>query len=143
MADSNVASAKATAVPGAEASGSYPFIERRSGARFQVRCPVYLSFRDGDSEVEINAVCENVSTGGMLVKAVSAVAPQTLVTCHVSLQSKEFRPVHLVAEGELLRIYIDGSTYWLALCFKHPVTEMEAHDSFLLLKPQARTSGQR
>jgi hypothetical protein len=103
------------------------FQERRY-RRFDLQFPVSLSFAAGESTRELDAVSENVSVGGLLLRASDQVPLQT----QVSLVLKVITPstkrlVQLKGEGKVVRIEPLGDTpgFALAVECKKPICEME------------------
>lgn len=81
----------------------------RKYRRFALEFPVRMKFQSGSSNAEIEAVSENVSVGGLLIRSALPIPQHTPVTFVLSVHGKRsVRPVHLVGEGEVVRV--EGGT---------------------------------
>jgi hypothetical protein len=120
-----------------------PNYNRRRYRRFNLQCPVRLAFQSGDALAEFDAFSENVSSGGILLNSPWMIPPGTTLTLVMTvLRHRLGPPLRLVAEGNAVRMEsnpVDGS-YAIGVRFKTPVTEIEAHPDFVLLKPPPATN---
>jgi hypothetical protein len=113
--------------------------ERRTYYRFTLTYPVHIHFRAHTDDVEVEATSQNVSSGGILLRSPSFIPLHTSITSIMSMQRNPFAlPVHLLAEGEVVRLHkiAPGSSFLIAVCFSAPVTELESHSKFLLIRPE-------
>ena len=102
----------------------------RKYRRFALEFPVRMQFQSGSSNAEIEAVSENVSVGGLLVRSALPIPQHTPVTFVLSVHGKRsVRPVHLVGEGEVVRVEGgDGAaTFMMAVKCNAPVTQLEEY----------------
>lgn len=101
--------------------------ERRH-RRFSLRYPVLVKFDSQDSTEELQAVSENVSVGGMLLVAPSAVPQFSSVTFTLTVQGEQvIRPIQLVGEGRVVRVESsrEGGHFAIAVECVRPITELE------------------
>ena len=113
--------------------------QRRSHRRFGLRYPVRISFQSDESVAKFDAVSENVGSGGILLKSRWMIPLHTSVSLAMSIQGDHVvRPLRLVAEGETVRLGNNSAdaTYLIAVQFAPPVTEIEAHIDYVLLRPR-------
>ena len=112
--------------------------QRRNHRRFRLQYPVRITFRSGESVAEFDAVSENVGIGGILLKSHWMIPLHTIVSLAMTIQGDQVvRPLRLVAEGETVRLRNNSAdaTYLIAVQFAQPVTEIEAHIDYVLLRP--------
>ena len=101
--------------------------ERRS-RRFPLHLPVRLSFPWAGLLHDLKAVSENVSTGGVLLKASDRIPPHTPVSLRMDVNGPWLiRTVQLLGEGEVVRVEELASEqgFEIAVECKQPITEME------------------
>jgi len=102
----------------------------RAYRRFRLQFPVRLKFRSGSSTREIDAVSKDLSLGGLLVRSALPVPEHTQVSFVLSVHgSQSLRPVHLVGEGEVVRVETTAvdEPFALAIRCNAPVTELEEY----------------
>ena len=112
--------------------------QRRNHRRFSLQYPVRITFRSGESVAEFDAVSENVGSGGILLKSHWMIPLHTIVSLAMTIQGDQVvRHLRLVAEGETVRLRNNSAdaTYLIAVQFAQPVTEIEAHIDYVLLRP--------
>lgn len=102
----------------------------RKYRRFALEFPVRMKFRSGSATAEIEAVSQNVSVGGLLVRSALPIPQHTPVTFILSVHGKQsVRPVHLMGEGEVVRV--EGGeaevTFMMAVKCDAPVTQLEEY----------------
>ncbi len=117
-----------------------PDCQRRSYHRFHLKYPVRLTFRSGESVAVFEAASENVSKGGILLKSPWMIPLHTMVSLTMRVQGKHLvRPIRLVAEGKIVRVQADtpDGRFLVAVQFTRPVTEIEAHIDYVLVRPPA------
>ena len=102
----------------------------RSYRRFRLEFPVRLKFRNGESTKEIDTVSKDLSVGGLLVRSTLLIPEHTAVSIVLSVHGREsLRPVHLVGEGQIVRVEATatGEPFALAIQCNAPVTELEEY----------------
>jgi PilZ domain-containing protein len=107
-----------------------PHAKERRHQRFHLQFPVCLSFPSGGAVRELETVSENVSIGGLLLKASDHVPPRTRVSLTMDVKGPwSKRPVRLVARGEVVRVETlgPGGGFAIAVECQHPITEMKGH----------------
>ena len=112
--------------------------QKRKYHRFGLRQPVLITFESGESHAELEVVSENVSSGGVLLKCDWMIPLGTLLTLKMNVQGQRaLRPLRMVAHGETVRVESNkgDGTFNIAVRFISPVTKIEAHRDFVLLKP--------
>ena len=104
--------------------------KERRHHRFDLQFPVCLSFPSGGTIRELEAISENVSIGGLLLKADDQIPPRTRVSLTMEVKSPESqRPVRLVARGEVVRVEAlgPGGGFAIAVQCQQPITAMKGH----------------
>ena len=81
-----------------------PYTGRRKYRRFNVRYPVHGTFSSGNTVSEFDALSTNISIGGLLMKTASEILPHSLVSFALTIEVGMVRPIHLVGEGEVVRL---------------------------------------
>lgn len=102
----------------------------RNYRRFRLEFPVRLRYQYGSTTAEIEAVSKNLSVGGLLVRSALPVPEHTAVTFVLSVHgSQSLRPVHLIGEGEIVRVETvePEGTFVMAVRCDVPVTELEEY----------------
>lgn len=80
-----------------------PYPRERKFRRFSLRYPVHVEFHSGNSVLELDAVSNNVSIGGMLLETASLIPPHSLVSFVMTVQGGPvLRPIQLKGEGEVV-----------------------------------------
>jgi hypothetical protein len=109
-------------------SPSFPY-ERRF-QRFNLQCRVQIKFRVGNEPKEVTATTKNVSVGGFLLSAASAVPLDTPVTFVMTILANSLvRPVLLKGTGQIVRLQADksGASFWIAVECITPIVQMEQY----------------
>jgi hypothetical protein len=102
----------------------------RSYRRFKLEFPVRLKFISGPSSREIDTVSKDLSVGGLLVRSALLVPEHTVVSFVLSVHgSQSLRPVHLIGEGEIVRVETTSMDEQFAIAIRcnAPVTELEEY----------------
>ena len=102
----------------------------RNYRRFRLEFPVRLRFEIGSKPTEVEAVSTNLSLGGLLVRSALPVPQHTLVSFVLSVHgSQSLRPIHLVGEGEIVRLESGETegTFVIAVKCNAPVTQLEEY----------------
>ena len=105
-----------------------PVRRQRRHRRFNLQFPVSLSFSFNAGLRKLNAVSANISIGGVLLKATTAVPPQTQVSLAMEVKGPwSHRPVRLVARGTVVRVENLGEEDGFAIAIQclQPITEMK------------------
>jgi len=108
--------------------GQPPASERRQRRRFELRYPVHLWIQFPDSPGEIEAVSKNAAVGGLLLSSAVMIPQHTAVGFVMTIQSAQaVRPIHLVSDGEVVRVesQASGAGFAIALKCTHPISELE------------------
>lgn len=95
--------------------------------RFKLEYPVRIIIQSDALSAEVETISKNVSVGGLLVRSASAIPHRTPVTFVISLHGEEaIRPIHLVGEGEIVRVEPNGSegVFAIAVHCKVPITQL-------------------
>jgi hypothetical protein len=104
--------------------------KERRHHRFNLQFPVSLSFPSEGAVRELAAISENVSIGGLLLKASDPVSPHTQVKLTMEVKGPwSQRPVRLVARGEVVRLEPLGSGggFAIAVECRQLITEIKGH----------------
>jgi hypothetical protein len=102
--------------------------KQRRHRRFELQFPVCLSFPSQGTVRELQTVSENVSIGGLLLKADTPVPPRTQVSLVIEVKGLgSHRPVRLAAKGEVVRVEAlgAGGGFAIAVECQQPITEMK------------------
>jgi len=91
--------------------------------------------------MEIEGVSKNISIGGLLVRTAFAIPEQTSVSFVISLHGRDaVRPVHLMGEGEVVRLVEYAGVYLMAVRCNEPIGHLE---EFLHDNSEATSADQR
>lgn len=101
-----------------------PYQKERRHRRFDLQFPVCLSFPSGGAVRELAAISENVSIGGLLLKAGDQVPPRTRVSLIMEVKGSG-RPVRLAAKGKVVRVEAlgPGAGFAIAVECRPPITQ--------------------
>ena len=100
----------------------------RKYRRFNLEFPVTMKVQFGSEATEFEAVSQNVSVGGLLVRSTGVIPQNTPVTFILSVHGEQaVRPIHLIGEGEVVRVECEevNATFVMAVKCKAPVTQLE------------------
>ena len=109
---------------------SFPYPKQRRFRRFDLQFPVCVSFPAGGAVRTLEAVSENVSIGGLLLKTGAQVPPHTRVNLSMQVSGpRSRRPVRLLGEGEVVRVQElgPGAGFAVAVRCDKPITEIGRH----------------
>jgi hypothetical protein len=109
-----------------DSANSYP-IERKY-RRYDLQLPVCLSFFSGSNLRKLRTVSQNVSVGGVLLKASDAVPLHANCSLIVDVKTASTRRVvRLRSEGEVVRVESASGHegFTIAVQCKRPLMEME------------------
>ena len=99
--------------------------------RFPLEYSVPMKFQCGGSAVKVEAISQNVSIGGLLVRSASMIPLHTTVTFAMHAQGeKVIRPICLVGEGKIVRVEKSATDaiFAIAVQCNTPVTHSEDCD---------------
>ena len=83
--------------------------QEREHRRYHLECPVSVKFQAAGCATEVEAICQNVSIGGLLVASASLIPEHTRVTFIISVQGEwAGHPIYLAGEGEIVRVESRG-----------------------------------
>jgi hypothetical protein len=119
-----------------------PYPRARRHSRFDLKFPVSLNFESQGVVREMQAVSENVSIKGLLLKVRDRVPPRTSVNLTMEVSGPWFQhPVRLVAKGVVVRSEALRTADGFALAIKcqRPLVEMKIREEFA----EAKISGMR
>jgi hypothetical protein len=100
---------------------------QRKHPRFKLRYPVHVKFRSGSLAGELDAISKNVSVGGILLQAESAIQKHCEVTFVMNVHGDQMiRPIQLAGEGEVVRVepIESGEGFAIAVQCRQPITEL-------------------
>jgi hypothetical protein len=109
---------------------SFPYPKQRRFRRFDLQFPVCVSFPAGEAVRTLQAVSENVSIGGLLLKTAAQVPPHTRVNLSMEVSGpRARRSVRLMGEGEVIRVQElgPGAGFAVAVQCDKPITEIGRH----------------
>ena len=98
--------------------------------RFDLEFPVRLRFLMGVVNVQSDSVSKNLSVGGLLIRSTIAIPTNTELTFTLSAYGKgAVRPVYLVGEGVVVRVFRDesGKSFLVSVECKIPVAQLEEY----------------
>jgi hypothetical protein len=102
----------------------------RKYRRFSLEFPVRIKVQSSAHGSEIDAISKNVSVGGLLVRTTFQIPEHTPVTFVLTVHGEEaVRPIHLVGEGEIVRVesVSPDTTFMIAVKCKAPVMQLEEY----------------
>jgi hypothetical protein len=112
-------------------SSAAPLSHReRRHRRYTLRFPVCVSFPSRGSLHQLEAISENVSIGGLLLKVQDSVPPMTQVSLIMDVKGPYAkRSVHLSAKGTVVRVEElgPGAGFAIAIECQQPITAMKRH----------------
>jgi len=98
--------------------------------RFNLEYPVHVKFPAGSSVSELDAVSRNVSIGGMLLEAASAIPQHSPVSFLMTLQGGPIvHPIELAGEGKVVRVESIGADTGFAVAVEcdKPIAQIEGY----------------
>jgi len=98
--------------------------------RFNLEYPVRVKFLAGSSVSELDTVSRNVSIGGMLLEAPSAIPQHSPVSFLMTLQGGPIvHPIELAGEGKVVRVEPIGAGTGFAVAVEcdRPIAQMEGY----------------
>jgi c-di-GMP-binding flagellar brake protein YcgR len=104
--------------------------QERRYRRFSLRYPVNVKFGLGKTVSELQAVSNNISLGGVLLEADSAIPAHSGVRFTVIVRDHEIiGSTQIVGEGEVVRVepLSSGAGFAIAVACKHPITELQGY----------------
>jgi hypothetical protein len=104
--------------------------ERKHRRFVLLDCQVYIKYQADNVVTEIQAISQNVSIGGFLVKSATMIPEHTPVTFVISMQGEvAVEPVYLRGKGEIVRVekcQAEGM-FAMAVGCKYPITQLEEY----------------
>jgi hypothetical protein len=107
-----------------------PYAKERKYRRFELQFPVRLSYAEMGKARRLETTSQNVSIGGLLLKASDRVEAHTQVKLTLEVRSPlSGRSVRLNGEGEVIRVEAmgPGAGYAIAVECKRPISRMGEH----------------
>lgn len=104
--------------------------QKRRHRRFSLRYPVNLKFGLGNSVSELRAISNNISMGGVLLEAESAVPQHCDVSFVMTVRGHHIiSPTQIVGEGEVVRVepHSSGAGFAIAVECKRPISELHGY----------------
>jgi len=101
--------------------------QERKFRRFTLSCPVRLKFVSGAGVAEEDAVCRNVSIGGMLLNSASLIPCGSPIEFTIILQKRAIaRPIKLLGAGRVVRVEPCAVTcgFRIAVACAQPIAQM-------------------
>jgi hypothetical protein len=99
---------------------------RRKYRRYNLQCPVHVRFSVGQSVSELYARSKNVSLGGMMLEADVPIPQNCPVLLNMTLEGELIaRPLHVIAEGTVVRVVESGQRFAIAIECNRPIAEIE------------------
>ena len=99
--------------------------------RYDLEFPVRMIFQNGAVVTELEGVSKNVSVGGLLVRSATPLPQHTSIRFTLIVHGKNaVRPVHLVGEGEVVRVVTStaaGGAFLMAVRCSTTVTQLEEY----------------
>ena len=106
------------------------FHYERRFQRFNLQCRVDLRFGACTDPKQLTATTKNVSVGGFLLIAGTAIPVDTPVTFVMTVRGNSLvRPVHLSGTGQIIRLQPDksGASFSIAVECITPIVQMELY----------------
>jgi PilZ domain len=98
--------------------------QERKHPRFPLDYPVQLKFRGDGERQELEAMSNNISTGGVLLQAQSPVPLNCEVEFVMTIQrSNTHKPIRLKGAGRVVRVeqHLSGRGFGIAIECDHPI----------------------
>jgi hypothetical protein len=103
--------------------------QERRYRRFSLRYPVNVKFDFGNSVSELRAISDNISIGGVLLEADSAIPQHCDVRFIITIRGHHIiGPTQIVGEGVVVRVepHRSGAGFAIAVRCKRPLSTLEA-----------------
>jgi hypothetical protein len=112
--------------PNLDSSANAQSPERRY-RRFPLQLPVSLKFTSGTDIQELPAISKNVSVGGMLLEATSAIPQDSSISFTLTVNKQSaLRPIRLVGHGKVVRVESpETGKFTIAVECSRPISELE------------------
>jgi hypothetical protein len=105
-----------------------PNPQERRYRRFSLRYPVNIKFHSENSVSELRAISRNISLGGVLLEADSALPQHCDVSFIVTVRGHHIiGPTQILGEGEVVRVepQRSGAGFAIAVKCKRPISELQ------------------
>jgi c-di-GMP-binding flagellar brake protein YcgR len=102
--------------------------QKRRYRRFSLRYPVNVKFGLGKTVSEIRAISTNISLGGVLLLADSAIPQHCDVSFTVIVRDHEIiGSTQIMGEGEVIRVepHSSGAGFAIAVACKRPISKLQ------------------
>jgi PilZ domain len=112
------------------ADGWLPDRPGRKYLRFNLKLPVFIKFAVGGPVGELEAITENVSIGGFLVRSTAVIPLHTSISFVITVYGEQAeRPIYLVGEGNVVRVERNDRDAMLSIAVKSkmPVMQLAQH----------------
>jgi c-di-GMP-binding flagellar brake protein YcgR len=104
--------------------------QKRRYRRFSLRYPVNVKFGLGKTVSELRAISNNISLGGVLLEADSAIPAHCGVSFTVMVRGHDIiGSTQIVGEGEVVRVepLSSGTGFAIAVECKRPIAELQGY----------------
>jgi hypothetical protein len=111
-------------------SGRQPRSKERQYRRFSLRYPVSVKFDLGNSVSELRAISKNISIGGVLLEADTAIPQHCDVKFTMTVLGHHIiGSTQIIGEGEVVRVEPHGSGMGFAIAVKckRPISELRGY----------------
>jgi len=106
------------------------YFQERKYRRFSVRLPVHVMFNVAGSVSELQAISDNVSLGGILLEAATAIPEHCDVTFTIAVPEHHVvGAVQLAGEGEVVRVesHQSGTGFAIAVKCRRSLSELDRY----------------
>lgn len=100
----------------------------RKHRRFCLRYPVQIRLQSGGSVYELQTITENISVGGLLLRATAPIPHEAPLNFVLTLHGGRIvRPIQLTGQGHVVRVQMEesGPDFLLAVQCNQPLSELE------------------
>jgi hypothetical protein len=120
--------------------------QKRRYRRFSLHYPVNLKFDLGNSVSAVRAISNNISLGGVLLEADSAIPQHSKVSFIMTVRGHHIiGPTRIVGEGEVVRVerLSSGTGFAIAVECKRPISELQVYLPALASQEPSKTRNGR
>jgi len=113
-----------------QTDGWLPDRPGRKHIRFNLELPVLIKFAAGGPICELEAITENISIGGFLVRSTAVIPLHTSISFVITVYGEQAgRPTYLVGEGNVVRVARKDRDAMLSMAVKSkmPVMQLAQH----------------
>jgi hypothetical protein len=104
--------------------------QKRRYRRFVLRYPVNVKFGRGKTVSELRAISNNISLGGVLLEAKSAIPAHCDVSFTMTVRGHHIiGPTEIVGKGEVVRVepHSSGAGFAIAVQCKRPIAQLKSY----------------